>query len=149
MSHGGRREGAGRRAGGVNAKRREIVEKAIGEGITPVELMLHNMRFYHQEAGEALAKLIACGVPAMPAAEGDESGPHADVIEAIKNVLCLRDKAQACAKEAAPYVHPRQGYVGDEANPADEEIPLAERLKEYQRRDDLKAAGGNVVDLTR
>ena len=24
-------------------------------------------------------------------------------------------------------------------------MPLADRLKEYQRRDDLKAAGGNVV----
>jgi hypothetical protein len=50
------------------------------------------------------------------------------------------------AARAAPYVHPRQGYAGDDRQ-ADDFVPLAERLAYYQRRDDLKAAGDKVVEL--
>jgi hypothetical protein len=50
------------------------------------------------------------------------------------------------AARAAPYCHPRQGNAIDE--PAGEqEVPLAERLKAYQRRDEIEAAGDKVVEL--
>jgi len=44
MSHGGRRPGAGRKKGAVTAKTREIAEKAMTDGITPLEVMLGAMR---------------------------------------------------------------------------------------------------------
>jgi hypothetical protein len=154
MPRGGHRPGAGRKPGSVNAlteKTREIIERAAAEGILPLQVMLDNMRFYHREAGELVAKLIGAGVPeATVAKEGEGGEPHGGVIEAIGQVLGLRKLAGEEAARAAPYVHTRMGYAaGDDGGSKDDEIPLAERLKEYQRRDDLKAAGSNVVDLKR
>lgn len=42
--HGGKREGAGRPAGAVTKKTREIAEQAIQEGVTPLEYMLGVLR---------------------------------------------------------------------------------------------------------
>jgi hypothetical protein len=65
---------------------------------------------------------------------------------AIGQVLGLRKLAGDEAALAAPYVHPRCG-ADTGGTPRDDEIPLVERLKEYQRRDDLKARGDKVVEL--
>jgi hypothetical protein len=78
---------------------------------------------------------------------GEDAGAYGGIIEGLKRVLELRKLAGDEAARAAPYVHPRQGYVGVEQTPGDEEIPLAERLAYYQRRDDLKAAGDKVIEL--
>lgn len=44
MARGGKREGAGRPAGAITKRSREIAEKAAEEGITPLEYMLSIMR---------------------------------------------------------------------------------------------------------
>jgi hypothetical protein len=47
MARGGKRPGAGRPKGSVEAKtvkRREVAEKALEQGITPLEVMLEAMR---------------------------------------------------------------------------------------------------------
>jgi len=49
MARGGKREGAGRKPGSANRKTREIAEKAINDGLTPLEVMLTAMR-KHAEA---------------------------------------------------------------------------------------------------
>jgi hypothetical protein len=116
--------------------------------------MLDNMRFYHSEAIRLVATLIAGGMP-KHLAEGDEAKPdapkddqpHANIIEAIGQVLGLRKLAGAEAARAAPYMHPRMGYASDGEGHQDDCVPLAERLAYYQRRDDLKAAGDKVVEL--
>lgn len=60
MAHGGKRPGAGRRAGSVTTKTREIADKAAAEGITPLEVMLQAMRQHHAQndldAAAAIAK---------------------------------------------------------------------------------------------
>lgn len=60
MAHGGARAGAGRKASGTNQKTREIAEKAIHEGITPLEVMLCAMRAHYAsglwDAAAAIAK---------------------------------------------------------------------------------------------
>lgn len=43
-SHGGARPGAGRKKGSATARTREIADKAISEGLTPLEYMLEVMR---------------------------------------------------------------------------------------------------------
>jgi hypothetical protein len=155
MPRRGYRPGAGRPPGASTAKSRGIAERAFQEGITPLEVMLDNMRFYHSEAIRLVATLIAGGMP-RHLAEGDEAKPdapkddqpHANIIEAIGQVLGLRKLAGAEAARAAPYMHPRMGYASDgEGHQDDYCVPLAERLKEYQRRDDLKSAGDKVVEL--
>lgn len=49
--HGGRRPGAGRKPGAVTKKTREIAEKAVQDGITPLEVMLEAMNSF-REAGD-------------------------------------------------------------------------------------------------
>lgn len=44
MARGGKREGAGRPAGAITKKTREVAEKAAKEGITPLEFMLDVLR---------------------------------------------------------------------------------------------------------
>lgn len=45
-SHGGSRKGAGRTPGAATAKTRVIADRAMQEGITPLEVMLKAMRFH-------------------------------------------------------------------------------------------------------
>jgi hypothetical protein len=44
MALGGKRAGAGRKAGTANIKTREIANKAMNEGITPLEYILNILR---------------------------------------------------------------------------------------------------------
>jgi hypothetical protein len=44
MARGGKREGAGRKAGSVTAKTREVADKAAAEGLTPLDYMLSVLR---------------------------------------------------------------------------------------------------------
>jgi hypothetical protein len=43
-SHGGKREGAGRKPGSPTKRRREIIDEAAKDGITPLEYMLAVLR---------------------------------------------------------------------------------------------------------
>jgi hypothetical protein len=91
MPRGGKREGAGRPLAASTLRSREIAQEAIQKGITPLEVMLENMRFAHEGAAEHLAKI---------------TGVEPDVaVELMKGQINLRDFAQECAKDAAPYVH--------------------------------------------
>jgi hypothetical protein len=80
-SHGGARKGAGRKPGSANKKTREIADKAIAEGLTPLEFMLQIMRDEPPETEDARLQLAQ---------------------------QAMRFEA---AKAAAPYVHPRLGAV--------------------------------------
>ena len=44
MAHGGKREGAGRKAGAVTERTREVADRASDEGLTPLEYMLDVLR---------------------------------------------------------------------------------------------------------
>lgn len=52
---GGARPGAGRKSGGVNKKTREIAEKAIEAGLTPLEVMLEAMGEAYNTGGAVAA----------------------------------------------------------------------------------------------
>lgn len=47
-NHGGSRSGAGRKRGAASKKTREVADKAIAKGITPLEVMLSAMRQAYQ-----------------------------------------------------------------------------------------------------
>jgi hypothetical protein len=47
-SHGGARTGAGRKAGSLTAKTRDIANKCAELGLTPLEVMVDAMIKYHQ-----------------------------------------------------------------------------------------------------
>ena len=80
MARGGARPGAGRPKGAVTRKTAEIANRAMEEGVTPLEVMLTSMRALWVEATDDAGKVI-------------------DPAKA--------KEATAIAKDAAPYVHPR------------------------------------------
>lgn len=141
-NHGGKRRGAGRRPRATNARTREIADRAFEQGITPLEVMLDNMRFYHGKAEEALRVLL---VGNLKTAEGDE--PNQDIIDGIKDALELRKRAGDEAARAAPYMHTRMGYDNTDYSADPDFVPLAERLAYYTRRDEIAAAGDKVTEL--
>ncbi len=98
MARGGKREGAGRKPNALTKKTRKIAEAVAAEGLSPLEVMIDNMRFAHQGAEGFLRKLIDSETPI----EG---------FDAYKEMLKLRDLAQECAKDAAPYMHPRLAAI--------------------------------------
>jgi hypothetical protein len=106
-SHGGKREGAGRKPGSPTKRRREILDEAAKDGITPLEVQLRTMRALWDAAN---------------------AGQTLDFAKATA--------ACAIAKDAAPYLHPRLSNVeakidltGHEAALAElEEIEAAARL---------------------
>lgn len=52
MAHGGKREGAGRPKGATTRKTKEIAEKAVQDGLTPLEYMLSVLRDPEAEKAE-------------------------------------------------------------------------------------------------
>ncbi len=149
MGHGGKRVGAGRKSGSLTVRNREVAERALADGITPLEVMLDNMRFYHEASLRLVAKLLDQGVPPVEGEPDPNAHPQQSIIDQLREVLGFRKMAGEAAKDAAPYVHPRLSSVLDEDGGGEEEVPLAERLAGYQRRDDIEAAGGKVVELNR
>jgi len=65
------------------AKAEETITKAIAAGITPLEVMLDNMRYHHNLALTA---------------QGDDISKH-------------RKEAGESAKDAAPYIHPKLASI--------------------------------------
>lgn len=105
MAHGGARKGAGRKKGSQTKRTQEIIAVASAQGISPLEVMLDNMRFAHAQAAELLTK-VATGNEPLDAN--------------LEDILKLRSVAQSCASDAAPYLHPRLANVqhsGDADNP--------------------------------
>lgn len=91
ISHGGKREGAGRKQGIANTKTREIADRAIAQGITPLEVMLSVMR-------ESWAQ-----------AESVVLTPGDDNALAVRHLL--QNRALSAANDAAPFLHPKLAPV--------------------------------------
>ncbi|MBR1238473.1 hypothetical protein [Bradyrhizobium sp. AUGA SZCCT0182] len=103
---GGYQPNAGRKKGGINARTaalRNIADEALAAGITPLEVMLQNMRFYHSEAETILAELL------KGLAEHNKTPEQ--LISAMKELGAFKEKAQRCAVDAAPFLHPHLSAV--------------------------------------
>lgn len=94
MPRGGPRTGAGRKPGALTKKTREIAEKAISQGLTPLDVMLGTMRALWEkaEAGEIVFE-----------GEGKDTKMHTP--------LDLRIMAADVAQKAAPFVHPKLSNI--------------------------------------
>ena len=145
---GGRRKGSRNRTTIAHeASARITADQAAAEGLTPLEMMLANMRHFHPEAVAAEASVLALGE--QLAAIGAESDPQEAfplLLAEVKKAAGLRLHAQACARDAAPYVHARIAPV-ESTQRRDDFVPLAERLKEYARRDAIEESEGKVIEL--
>jgi len=91
---GGKRPGAGRKPGSVTKRSQEIAAKAVAAGITPLELMLSEMRIVAAKVKEARADF--------------ENEKNLDAKVKIGTYLgVLLGEMRALATAAAPYLHPR------------------------------------------
>lgn len=95
-SRGGVRKNAGRKEGAATKKTREIADREVENGLTPLEVMLNTMRIYVDEA-VAFRKVHT---------EDGEIDPKANAA-----ALALLEKASEVAAKAAPYIHPRLASV--------------------------------------
>jgi hypothetical protein len=107
MAHGGKRPSSGRPKGTPNKASAKRQAQIAATGASPLDVMLGNMRFAHEQADGVLRQLLAGDTSAIPAVEG--KAPSA--IDGIREVLRLRQIAQDAAKDAAPYVHPKLASV--------------------------------------
>src|SRR5262245_9121953 len=97
----GRKTG-GRKPGTPNRVTAERERMVAASGLTPLECMLGNMRRYHAEADAAEQELAPALLENVTPQEQFDR-----VLSAVKKALNLRQAAQQCAKDAAPYCHPR------------------------------------------
>jgi hypothetical protein len=113
MARGGKRLGAGRPQGAVTKRSREVAERALAEGKTPLEVMLDNMRHFQQVALDAEATLEGLTVEEFTGkvtAETPEDQFKA-LLAQVKKTAGFRQLAQESARDAAAYVHPRLAAV--------------------------------------
>lgn len=97
----------GRKKGAANKKTRAIADKAAAEGLTPLEVLLKEMRWCAQKVEEERAK----------------ESPD------ISALVLLVGELRNLAKDAAPYVHPRLQSTTVKGEGKDGEIPLSLTVK--------------------
>lgn len=113
MAHGGRREGAGRKAGALTERTREVAERAIAEGKAPLEVMLDNMRHFQQVALDAEAMLEGLTADEFIGAVTDSTPEEQfkSLLAQVKKAAGFRQMAQECARDAAAYIHPKLSAI--------------------------------------
>jgi hypothetical protein len=112
MSRGGLREGAGRPAGVPSKRtieRRAIADRAAANGETPLEVMVANMRHFHKLAESAEAVLSELSAEAVGNLPPDQQFKH--LMAEVKKAAGFREMSQNCARDAAPYIHPKLASI--------------------------------------
>lgn len=113
MARGGKREGAGRPAGAITKRTREVAERVSATGMSPLEVMIDNMRHFQQVAIDAEALLDGMTVEEFTGritADTPEEQFKALLAE-VKKTAGFRQMAQDAARDAAPYMHPKLATV--------------------------------------
>jgi hypothetical protein len=116
MPRGGPREGSGRKRGSPNKAARQA--EVAASGVTPLEVMLANMRFHHQQAEELIGLLSAAESPAAK-------------IQILGEASRYRQMAQKCTADAANYVHPKLASIqhGEDPDNPLKSVTDADRLQ--------------------
>jgi len=123
MARGGKRDGAGRPAGAVTRRTREVAEKAHKTGQTPLDVMLDNMRHFQKVALDAEATLEGLTADEFSSQVPEDATPEEQfkfLLAQVKKTAGFRQLAQAAASDAAPYVHAKLAsvqHVGDPDKP--------------------------------
>jgi hypothetical protein len=111
MPRGGKRPGAGRKPGIPTRKtvtRRLIAEQAAAKGVTPLDVMLDNMRDAYAQARQAEQTLPSQILDINTMSPKDAfDAVHA----AVRRVIDFRRIAEQCASDAAPFIHPRLSAI--------------------------------------
>lgn len=108
--HGGKRDGAGRPAGAITQRTRDVAERALASGMSPLDVMIENMRHFQQVALDAeatLEGLTAEGFSESVPADASPEDQFKFLLAQVKKTAGFRQLAQDAARDAAPYIHPK------------------------------------------
>ena len=113
---GGRKKGTPNKAASLRRemqarKTREIEERARLNGMTPLEVMLDNMRWALEQA-----RML------MEARATAEDGRTPDLVQIAARLDHLRAFAQRCARDAASFIHPQLADIKHDHRTADGEL---------------------------
>ena len=134
MPKGGARKGTGPKPGSHTNRAtiltRRKAASIIESGISPLDVMMANLRFWHQEIG-----LMEAGIrKTVPMAKGD-SLLQVERTPLIDRFFEAKDTLQDVACETAPYIHPRVSPIAGDAGGmrdltklTDEELDVLERI---------------------
>lgn len=111
MARGGKREGAGRKVGAITKRTREVAERAMAEGKTPLEVMLDNMRHFQQVALDAEAVIEGMNETDVLTLGQTHEEQFKALLAKVKQAAGLRQMAHECARDAASYLHPKLSAV--------------------------------------
>lgn len=103
---GGKREGAGRPSGASTQLTRFELNKVAKSGKAPIDIMLKNMWWWDEQA-DAIGEQIQSSMADLQLISDDDK--KLEELNKLKKKLDAfthaRDKAQACAVDAAPFCH--------------------------------------------
>lgn len=114
MARGGKRDGAGRPAGAITKRTREVAERALATGMSPLDVMLDNMRHFQQVALDAEATLEGLTADQFSEQFAPDASPEDQfkfLLAQVKKTAGFRQMAQDAARDAAPYIHPKLASV--------------------------------------
>jgi hypothetical protein len=112
-TRGGKQPGAGRPVGSINKKTQELILKATQEGISPIEVLLNDMRFFYNLGEDKMLQ-------AQQTEDGKKQANH------FRAACSLKEIARGCARDAAPYIHPKLASLQANVNIHNVEAELAE-----------------------
>lgn len=125
---GGNRSGSGRKKGLPGKKTKErlaIASAAAARGIDPLQVMLENMQHFQKAAVDAEKILKGLTAEDICGRELEPSEQFKVLLAEVKKAAGLRQMAQECARDAAPYIHQRLAAVqhsGSIARPHEEAL---------------------------
>jgi len=127
----------------IRARTREIAEQVARDGVTPLEVMLTNMRWAHNHSLELLSNFEAFvrdhaeWLRDQELDSEEEAGekkanrktdPIAIARMMMREFIDMRKLTQQFAVDAAPYVHPRLASVEWKPSSGDEDIAVIKRI---------------------
>lgn len=124
----------GRPKGSGDRRTAKIAIEAAMKGITPIEVMLENMRWAHESARDLVAdinSMVKAGEASrIVRKEGDDEDKFETVFDMYREMIRLKSLAQDCARDAAPYIHPRYTTitVSDDDESPDAHVSVIKRV---------------------
>lgn len=111
---GGTRPGAGRPKGAFQQRSQQLLSGTkVLEGISPMEVLLDDMRFFYTLGQNKMT-------------EASQTPPGKEQSKNFKAACALKDIARGCARDVAPYIHPKLASVQANVNVSNVEAELAE-----------------------
>lgn len=111
MSRGGKREGAGRKKGSLTIRTQETAARALAEGKSPLDIMLDNMRHFQKVAMDAETVIESLTAEEIASLGQTHEDQFRALLAKVKQAAGLRQMAHECARDAAPYIHPKLSAV--------------------------------------